>query len=215
MMLFSCILLFQSLDVQAASPKLNKTSLTLTEGKTFHLKVKYTKKKVKYSSSRNSVATVSKKGKITAKKAGTVKIKAKVGKKAFVCRVKVKKKSKYNSYEGTYVKDMNSSVDGMEYSVTIASIEGSSIKFQVTYVGRNGSPLIISQPIKARIKKGKVKFSWRDTWDCSGTGVMELKNKKVKLKMNQKGGYNLGGSLGTETTYMLRKINNDTELFDW
>lgn len=159
-----CILILHSQDVYAATPRLNKTSLTLTVGKTYQLKVKNTKKKAKFSSSKKSVATVSKNGKVTAKKPGTTKIRAKAGKKTYICQIKVEKKSKYSSYEGTYVKDLNPSVDGMDYSVTIASVKGSTIKFQVTYIGRNGSPLIVTKPITGKIKKGKVKFSWRDMY---------------------------------------------------
>ena len=51
-------------------PKLSKTKVTLYVGKTATLKVKNTKKKVKWSSSKKSVATVSQKGKIKAKKKG-------------------------------------------------------------------------------------------------------------------------------------------------
>lgn len=48
-------------------------------------------KKIKWSSTKKKVATVSKKGLITAKKIGSCYIKAKVGRKTFKCRVKVKK----------------------------------------------------------------------------------------------------------------------------
>ncbi len=68
---------------------LNKKTLTLGSGKTYKLKLKNipAKKKVKWSSSKKRVATVSKKGKVTAKKAGTANIYAKVGKKKYACKV--------------------------------------------------------------------------------------------------------------------------------
>ena len=72
---------------------LNRKKVTLQQGKSFRLKVKGTKKKVKWASSRKKVAVVNKKGKITAKKAGTAKITARVGKKRLVCRVTVKRKA--------------------------------------------------------------------------------------------------------------------------
>ncbi len=74
---------------------LNRKKVTLKVGKTCLLKVKGTKKKVRWSSSRTSIASVSKKGKVKAKRQGTAKIKAKVtGRKSpLVCRVTVKKKT--------------------------------------------------------------------------------------------------------------------------
>lgn len=74
------------------APKLNKKKLTLTVGDTAKLKVKNTKKKIKWSSSKKAVATVTKKGKIKAKKAGKTTITAKVGKKKLTCKVTVKAK---------------------------------------------------------------------------------------------------------------------------
>lgn len=73
---------------------LNKTKLTLTVGKSYKLKLKNNKKKIKWSSSKKKVATVSKTGKVKAKKAGTARITAKVGKKKYVCKVTVKNKKK-------------------------------------------------------------------------------------------------------------------------
>lgn len=78
-------------------PKLNKTKLSLYVGKTAVLKVKNNKKKVKWSTSKKSVAAVSKKGKVTAKKKGTAKITARVAKKKLTCRVTVKEKIVYKA----------------------------------------------------------------------------------------------------------------------
>lgn len=79
-----------SLPSKAATPKLNKTSVTIKVGKTVKLKVKGTKKKVKWSSSKKKVCTVTAKGLVKAKKKGTATIKAKVGKKTLKCKVTVK-----------------------------------------------------------------------------------------------------------------------------
>lgn len=79
--------------IQAAKKvKLNRTKLVLQVGKTYKLKLKNYKKKVKWSSSKKTVATVSKKGKVKAKKAGTAKVTAKAGKKKYICKVQVQKK---------------------------------------------------------------------------------------------------------------------------
>ena len=82
---------FSNIQAEAA-PKLNKKNVTITVGKTVKLKVKGTKKKVKWSSSKKSVCTVSKSGVVKAKKAGQATIKAKVAKKTLKCQVKVKAK---------------------------------------------------------------------------------------------------------------------------
>ena len=55
---------------EAATVKLNKKKLTLEVGKSETLKLTGTKSKITWSSSNKSVATVSTKGKVTAKKAG-------------------------------------------------------------------------------------------------------------------------------------------------
>lgn len=77
-----------------AKVKLNKKKLVLTVGKKAKLKVKETKKKVKWSSSKKKIATVTKKGVVKAKKKGTAKIVAKIGKKKYTCKVVVKAKKK-------------------------------------------------------------------------------------------------------------------------
>lgn len=78
---------------QAATVKLNHTSVTLCVGKTTTLKVKGTKSKAKWYSSKKSVATVSSKGKVTAKNVGKARITAKVAGKKISCTINVRKKS--------------------------------------------------------------------------------------------------------------------------
>ena len=74
--------------------KLSKKKLTLTAGKTAKLKatVKGKSKKVKWKSTKKSVASVNSKGKITAKKAGTATIIAVANGKKAKCKVTVKPK---------------------------------------------------------------------------------------------------------------------------
>ena len=81
----------------AAKPKLSKTKLTLTVGKTAKLKVKNYKGTVKWSSNKKKVAAVSKKGVVTAKKKGTAVITAKAGKKKLKCKVTVKMAANKNT----------------------------------------------------------------------------------------------------------------------
>jgi hypothetical protein len=76
------------------SAGLNKKKVTLTVGKTVKLRVKgVSAKKVTWSSSKNKIAAVSKKGVVKAQKAGKAKITAKVNGKKYQCSVTVKAKS--------------------------------------------------------------------------------------------------------------------------
>ena len=86
-----CVTMIGTANVSAATKvKLNKTKVTVTVGRSVKLKVKGTKVKVKWLTSNKKVAVV-KKGKVTGKKAGKAVITAKVGKKAYKCKVTVKK----------------------------------------------------------------------------------------------------------------------------
>lgn len=89
-------LLVQPQEAAAASIKLNKKKLTLNVGQSYTLKLKkgtrvYKKGKVKWSSSNKKIASVSKAGKVKAKKKGTAKITAKLSGKKYTCKLTVKK----------------------------------------------------------------------------------------------------------------------------
>lgn len=82
----------------ATKVKLNKTKVTLNmakeKTKTVQLKVKGTSKKAKWKTSDKKIATVSKTGKVTAKKKGTAVITAKAGKRVLKCEITVKNTNK-------------------------------------------------------------------------------------------------------------------------
>lgn len=77
-------------DVQAATVSLNKRSTSVYIGKTTQLKVNNYTGKIRWSSSNTSIATVSSTGKVKGKKAGTVTISARAGKKTLKCKVTVR-----------------------------------------------------------------------------------------------------------------------------
>lgn len=79
---------------EAAS--LNYKKIILCKGSNFKLKVSGTKRKVKWQSSNPQIVSVNK-GKIKARKTGTAKIIAKIGKKSYTCTVKVLTKQKIAS----------------------------------------------------------------------------------------------------------------------
>lgn len=80
-------------QVQAAAVKLNRTSAELWIGESLQLKVQGTNKTVKWSSDQSSVASVSSKGKVKAKKSGNAVITAKAGTKKYKCRITVRQTS--------------------------------------------------------------------------------------------------------------------------
>lgn len=69
--------------------KLNKTKVSLRVGKTVKLKVCGTNKKVRWTSKKKSVATVTATGKVRAKKVGAAQIVAEVSRKKYICKVTV------------------------------------------------------------------------------------------------------------------------------
>ena len=88
--------------------KLNSSRITLNPGKSYTLKVNGTKLTPAWRSSNSKIVTVNKKGRITAKKAGTAKITATLGGKKFVCTVTVKKASaSSNKTVQNYIKVKN------------------------------------------------------------------------------------------------------------
>ena len=80
-----------SLQITAfAGVKLSSKSISLSVGDTVKLSVKGTKKKAKWSSSNNKVATVNQSGSVTGKSSGKAVVTAKVGNKKYKCTVTVK-----------------------------------------------------------------------------------------------------------------------------
>lgn len=115
------------LTVSAASkPKLNKTSASMTVGSTLNLSVSGTSSKVKWTTSDKSVCTVSSKGKVTAKSAGSAKICAKAGKYKLYCKITV---SASDSYFGK-CNDKKTDVGGL-------------LKFKIKYYGIDEDDLML------------------------------------------------------------------------
>ena len=79
----------QTVIAEAASVKISKTKLSLNTGDTKTLKITGTTKKITWSTSDKSVATVSSKGKVTAKNAGSAVITASVNGTKLTCKVTV------------------------------------------------------------------------------------------------------------------------------
>lgn len=78
-----------AISAQAAKARINKRSVVLLKGQKEKLKIKGTKEEVKWKSRNKSVAKVSKKGVVTARKKGKTTIIARAGKKTYKCKVTV------------------------------------------------------------------------------------------------------------------------------
>lgn len=104
----------------SAAGKINKKKATLKVGQTLQLKVTGTKGKVKWKSSKKSVATVSSKGRVKAKKKGSATITAKVGKKKYTCKVTVKKPAANSNggFSGNTNANTNANTSGKKNVVT-------------------------------------------------------------------------------------------------
>lgn len=90
LMIFLVLLTAFSTSVSAASPKLNKTKLTLNVGKSYTLKLNHAKSSVKWRSSDYVKAPISSTGKVTARKKGKVTLTATSGKKNYKCVLTIK-----------------------------------------------------------------------------------------------------------------------------
>ena len=125
-----------------AKTHINPRKVTLFAGQHKKLKLtgKKSKKKVKWSSSDPSVATVNKKGRVTAKSAGTATIRAKRGKSSWSCKVTVESPSLNRTYKLM--------VPGESFQLTIS---GSGRKF--TWKSGNTSVATVSKKGVVKAKK--------------------------------------------------------------
>lgn len=73
----------------AATVKLNKTNITISQGESYNLKVTGTNKKVTWSSNNKKILTVSATGKVYGVKSGTAYVTATVNNETYTCKVLV------------------------------------------------------------------------------------------------------------------------------
>ena len=167
MMIFS---VFPATQVNAATkPKLSKTKITMTVGQSKKLKVKGISKKrakrIKWKSSKKKVVTVTKTGKLKARKAGKATITAKVGKKKLKCKVTVKKKRK----KSTKKKKSNSSSKKMWLSKTSVTLQAGSGVDLVLHNAKN--------VVKWSSSNNKVAWADRATSSSKNLGTIQAVSK--------------------------------------
>lgn len=151
LILMSFILVFSTFSsitsVQAAS--ISKTKVILLSGQSISLKVKGKSGKIKWSSSKKSVATVNSKGLVKAKKKGTAKITAKIGKKKYTCKVTVQSpKLSTTKLSLKYGKSYTLKLSGTNQKVKWSSSNGKvavvSSKGKISTMG-NGTAIITAR----------------------------------------------------------------------
>lgn len=167
MMIFS---VFPATQVNAATkPKLSKTRITMTVGQSKKLKVKGISKKrakrIKWKSSKKKVVTVTKTGKLKARKAGKAVITAKVGKKKLKCKVVVKRKHK----KSTKKKESNSSSKKMWLSKTSVTLQAGSGVDLVLHNAKN--------VVKWSSSNNKVAWADRATSSSKNLGTIQAVSK--------------------------------------
>jgi hypothetical protein len=199
----------------SAKVKLNKTKVTIHVGESYKLKVKGTKKKVTWKSSKKSVVTVNKKGVVTGKKAGKSTITAKVGKKKLKCKITVIVKAKNNSETSNGTTENQSkkivmTIDGKEISVTWKDndsvkalkelLKDKSIVIKMSkyggfeQVGSIGKTLpsndknITTKPgdIVLYSDDQIVMFYGSNTWDYTRLGTINLSESELKSLLGNK-----------------------------
>lgn len=167
MMVFS---IFPATQVNAATkPKLSKTKITMTVGQSKKLKVKGISKKrakrIKWKSSKKKIVTVTKTGKLKARKAGKATITAKVGKKKLKCKVVVKRKHK----KARKKKESNSSSKKMWLSKTSVTLQAGSGVDLVLHNAKN--------VVKWSSSNNKVAWADRATSSSKNLGTIQAVSK--------------------------------------
>ena len=119
-----------------AKARLNRTSADMVPGYTLKLKVKGTKKPVTWRSRKKRIATVDESGLVTAKRAGTCKIVAKVGGKKLVCKIRVLNPGKTINTEGA-MKGID--VSAWQNSINFKKVKRDGIDFVIIRAGHGNS----------------------------------------------------------------------------
>lgn len=162
-LLLVCLLL--PVTAEAASVRLNKTNLTLSIGKTYTLKVSGTRAKVKWSSTRTNVATVSQKGLVKAKAPGKTVIRAKVGKKTYSCNVTVNANAKAKGLRFQTL-DNGMFIQGSSSAKISFSLDRPSVNVTVSVKASNGSVVY-----KNTFRSCKANTTYTVTWNGKKGGT--------------------------------------------
>ena len=131
--------------VTVETPALNKTSISLTVGKTYQLKVNGTKRTVTWKHANKKIATVNKSGKVTAKGTGTTTITATVGGKSYTCKVTVKaaasstQKTAFNKIKNYILNNGSTNSSGNKFIKFSRYNDGTTYQWAIVYERKSDS----------------------------------------------------------------------------
>lgn len=143
----------KTVEAASAKRKINKTAVSVDIGKTYTLKILKWRKmefyddmiwatdndvSVKWSTSNKKIATVSSKGKVTGKKAGTCTVTAKVGSKSFKCKITVKRPVSKDLLEIKSVATAKNYYCGAAYRIKNTNDYTVQFDFSVNYYDEKG-----------------------------------------------------------------------------
>lgn len=218
------IVITSVLPVQAKGKvKLKNSKVTLTVGQSKTLKVLNTKKKIKWTTSNKKVATVSKKGKVKAKKKGNCKIYARVGKKKLTCKVtvkpkkKAKKKTTANNNNNTYTNNVTWRSYGTNDGVVILVKNNYSytvgVDVDCLFYDSNGKLLEKGSDSNYALESGYecALFAWNpnSNWTSHKINLKVLDAKNVVANASK---INMAFNVGNENV-MIQAKNNGIKVF--
>lgn len=212
-----------SIPVQANTKiKLKNSKITMTAGQTKGLKVIGTKKKVRWTSSNTKIATVNKKGRVKARRKGSCKIYARVGKKKLVCKVTVSGKKSTNVNKNTNTNTSKNNVSyrsyGTNHGVVILVKNNYSYTVDVDvdcmFYDSNGTMIEKSSDHNFGLESGKecALFAWISHSNWSSHKI-NLKVDEAKHIASNVSGIGLSYNVGNKNVMVKVKNNGKKNEF--
>lgn len=178
----------------ASKIHLSQTEAEIDSGSTLQLTLEGTKKTVTWSSSNKTIATVSKKGLVTAQKAGKVKIRAKAGGKTYTCALTVKAVMKVSKKSVTLDEGKSTAVSvtfrlkGVKLKCAVDNADVAKISLGAQKDGKTPLTIIAGAPGTAKVTlsnektkdKLTIKVTVKGAGKLTGGDIQRLYGKTVK-----------------------------------
>ena len=177
-----------TVTVRKSTIKLNKSKVTIKQGKSTALKaaVKGASNKVTWTTSDKTIATVSSTGKVTGKKAGTAIITATANGVSASCKVVIVNNRKLgyvtnDNFKGKFLLNGTGSFKEGWYEIVIKDIKkDGNVTFSLNCGSMNGGHLAETSTLNAKISGSKAVFTYdEDGWGNKGKGIMTFNSDKT------------------------------------